>query len=187
MLSAEQNKRVMACHAVLDRQRRPFNGERIGHRIVSIDRPYIRPIVKGKENRQVEFGAKVNNIRIDGISFIGHHPFGPFNGGIRSKDCIECHKELTGIGAKRVGSDTIYADNGNRKYRTGQGITTCSVRKGSGPEDEDAGVSTAGRITGTPCATSMEGSPGYRSLSLCPYVSKLRLSESRQACFPCRT
>ena len=45
------------------------------HRIVSIDRPYLRPIVRGKENKRVEFGAKVNNIQIDGISFIEHHSF----------------------------------------------------------------------------------------------------------------
>ena len=30
--------------------------------------PYIRPIVRGKEIKSVEFGAKVNNIQIDGIS-----------------------------------------------------------------------------------------------------------------------
>ena len=30
----------------------------------------MRPIVRGKENKTVEFGAKSNNILIDGISFI---------------------------------------------------------------------------------------------------------------------
>ena len=87
---------------VLDQQRRLFNGEKIDHRIVSIDRPYIRPIVRGKENKRVEFGAKVNNIQIDGISFIEHHSFEAFNEGIRLKKSIEYHKELTGIDAKRV-------------------------------------------------------------------------------------
>ena len=48
----------------------------VKHRIVSIDRPYIRPIV-----RRVEFGAKVNNIQIDGISFIEYHSFEAFNEG----------------------------------------------------------------------------------------------------------
>ena len=49
----------------------------VKHRIVSIDRPYIRPIV-----RRVEFGAKVNNIQIDGISFIEYHSFEAFNEGV---------------------------------------------------------------------------------------------------------
>lgn len=159
-LSAEQNKRVRACHMVLDQQRRLFNGEKIDHRIVSIDRPYIRPIVRGKENKRVEFGAKVNNIQIDGISFIEHHSFEAFNEGIRLKKSIEYHKELTGIDAKRVGADTIYANNENRKYCTEQGITTCFARKGPRPKDEDADLSTARRIIGTLRSTSMEGSFG---------------------------
>ena len=35
-----------------------------------ISKPYVRPIVRGKEVESVEFGAKVNNILVDGISFI---------------------------------------------------------------------------------------------------------------------
>ncbi len=57
----------------------------VEHRIVSIDRPYICPIVRGKENKRVEFGTKVNNIQIDGISFIEHLSFEAFNEGIRMK------------------------------------------------------------------------------------------------------
>ena len=44
--------------------------ESIPNRIVSISKPYVRPIVRGKEVKSVEFGAKVNNILVDGISFI---------------------------------------------------------------------------------------------------------------------
>ncbi len=160
VLSAEQNKRVRACHMVLDQQKRLFKGERVDHRIVSIDRPYIRPIVRGKENKRVEFGAKVNNIQIDGISFIEHHSFEAFNEGIRLKDCIEYHKELTGIDAKRVGADTIYANNENRKYCTENGITTCFARKGPKPKDEDVDLCISRRIIGTLRSTAMEGSFG---------------------------
>ena len=42
----------------------------IPNRIVSLPKDYIRPIVRGKENKIVEFGAKCNNILIDCISFI---------------------------------------------------------------------------------------------------------------------
>lgn len=44
--------------------------ESIPNRIVSISKPYARPIVKGKESKSVEFGAKVNNIQADGMSFM---------------------------------------------------------------------------------------------------------------------
>ena len=39
--------------------------ESIPNRIVSISKPYVRPIVRGKEVKSVEFGAKVNNILVD--------------------------------------------------------------------------------------------------------------------------
>ena len=35
-----------------------------------VSKPYVRPIVRGKEAKNVEFGAKCNNILGDGISFI---------------------------------------------------------------------------------------------------------------------
>ena len=47
-----------------------FEGRNVSDRIVSIDLHYVRSIVRGKEPKSVEFGAKVNNIQIDGISFI---------------------------------------------------------------------------------------------------------------------
>ena len=49
------------------------------NRIVSLSKPYIRPIVRGKETKTVEFGAKCNNILIDGISFIEKLSFNGFN------------------------------------------------------------------------------------------------------------
>ena len=132
----------------------------VKHRIVSIDRPYIRPIVRGKENKRVEFGAKVNNIQIDEISFIEHHYFEAFNEGVRLKECIEYQQELTGTKVTRVGADTIYANNENRRYCTENSITTCFVRKGPKPKDENVDISTARRIIGTLRSTVMEGSFG---------------------------
>ena len=46
---------------------------------VSISMSYIRPIVRGKEVKAVEFGAKVNMIQCDGINFIEHLRFNAFN------------------------------------------------------------------------------------------------------------
>ena len=45
---------------------------KISDRIVSLERHYIRLIVRGKETKTVEFGAKANDIQIDGLSFIEH-------------------------------------------------------------------------------------------------------------------
>ena len=71
-----------------------FEGRKVRDRIVSIDCHYVRPIVRGKETKPVEFGAKVNNILIDGISFIEHLSFKAFNEGIRLKNCIRMQQKL---------------------------------------------------------------------------------------------
>ena len=159
---AKHRKHSRAATAKLRRRLQSLLAQKkeVKKRIVSIDRPYIRPIVRGKENKRVEFGAKVNNIQIDGISFIEHHSFEAFNEGVRLQECIEYQQELTGVKVAKVGADTIYANNDNRRYCTENGMTTCFVRKGPKPKDEDADISTARRIIGTLRSTAMEGSFG---------------------------
>ena len=71
-----QLKRLAALKEMFRQQSTLAQKKEIKNRIVSIDRPYIRPIV-----RRVEFGSKVNNIQIDGISFIEYHSFEAFNEG----------------------------------------------------------------------------------------------------------
>ena len=72
-----------------------FEGRKVSDRIVSIDCHYVRPIVRGKETKSVEFGAKVNNIQIDGISFIEHLSFKAFNEGIRLKEASALKSHIT--------------------------------------------------------------------------------------------
>ncbi|XCF06961.1 transposase [Tamlana crocina] len=52
-------------------------GQKIKDRIVSISKDYLRPIVRGKETKPVEFGAKVNKLQIYGTnknrSFVTKH------------------------------------------------------------------------------------------------------------------
>ena len=63
--------------------------ESIHNRIVSLSKPHLRPIVRGKEVKSVEFGAKVNNILVDGISFIEKLSFNAFNEGTRLMHCLK--------------------------------------------------------------------------------------------------
>ena len=90
--------------------------ESIPNRIVSISKPYVRPIVRGKENKTVEFGAKSNNILIDGISFIEKVSFNAFNEGTRLRHCISLSQKLTGVPVKKVGGDQGYSGNDNRTF-----------------------------------------------------------------------
>ena len=128
-------------------------------RIVSIDRHYLRPIIRGKETKSVEFGAKVNNIQIDGISFIEHISFKAFNEGVRLKDCIRLQQQLTGVRVKALAADSIYANNANRKFCTRYHISTSFKRKGRAAKDEPLRKILRSEL-GRERATRLEGSFG---------------------------
>lgn len=132
----DYQKRLSIVGKVLVQEKEMFEGRKVSDRIVSIARPYIRPIVRGKETKSVEFGAKVNNIQIDGISFIEHISFKAFNEGIRLKDCIRMQQKLMSVRVRCVAADSIYANNANRKFCTKYGISTSFVRKGRAAKDE---------------------------------------------------
>ncbi len=100
------------------------------NRIVSLHKDYLRPIVRGKEVKPVEFGAKVNKVQIGGISFIEHLNHNAFNEGIRFKNSIYLAQSLTGRKTKVAGADAIYANNANRRFATSQGIKTDFKPKG---------------------------------------------------------
>ena len=107
------------------------------HKIVSLFKPYLHPIVRGKEVKKVEFGAKVNKLQIDGINFIQHLSFQAFNEGTQFQASIWQAQRLTGIKVKQVGADAIYATNANRKVCTASGISTDFVRKGRPGKKEE--------------------------------------------------
>jgi hypothetical protein len=133
--------------------------ESVPNRIVSISKPYVRPIVRGKEVKNVEFGAKCNNILVDGISFIEKLSFNAFNEGTRLEHCIKMHKRLFKVDAKKIGGDTGYAGSANRNLCKELGIQTSFVKRGrptTEKNDKDYVRQELARVR----ATSMEGSFG---------------------------
>ena len=147
-----------------------FEGKKVSDRIVSIDRHYVRPIVE-KGNKSVEFGAKVNNIQIDGISFIEHLSFKAFNEGIRLKDCIRMQQKLMNVRVRCVAADSIYANNANRKFCTKYGISTSFVRKGRETKDEPLRKVLRSELS-KERATRLEGSFGTQKAALLALQSK---------------
>ena len=143
---------------VLEQGKNLFAGKKVSDRIVSIDRHYLRPIIRGKKTKSVEFGAKVNNIQIDGISFIEHISFKAFNEGVRLKDCIHL-QQLTRAGMKALAADSIYANNANRKFCTKYHISTSSKRKGRAAKDEPIRKILRSKLS-RERATRLEGSFG---------------------------
>lgn len=134
--------------------------ESVPNRIVSLSKPHLRPIVRGKDVKGVEFGEKVNDILVDGILFIEKLSFNAFNEGTRLVHCLKMHKRLFGVEAKKVGGDTGYAGTENRDYCKANGIKTSFVKRGrqfgEKKKEKDLVRKDLARVR----ATAMEGSFG---------------------------
>lgn len=126
-------------------------------RIVSLPRPYIRPIVRGKENKRVEFGLKVHMLQVDGICIIDKIQFNAFNESTRLKFSVLKHKSLFGQ-CNQLGADRIYATNANRRYATSHKIFTSFPKKG--PKTDLPSEVSLRKILSSARATIMEGSFG---------------------------
>jgi len=133
----------------------------MGDKIVSLYKPYLHPIVRGKETKRVEFGAKVNSWQVDGLNFIEHLSFRNFHEGNRLRDGIVLHQKHFGS-LKRVGADRIYATNANRSFCSRFNINTNFKPKGrpkSDPVKRKQDSQMRGLI-GKIRATVLEGSYG---------------------------
>jgi len=130
-------EKIKIIRKVLKQQQEIFEtGKSVPDRIVSISKSYIRPIVRGKEVKAVEFGAKVNMIQFDGINFIEHLSFNAFNEGTRLVKSIRYGRSLFGK-ITHISADDIYATNANRKYSTAAHIVTNFKRKGRAGKHEE--------------------------------------------------
>jgi hypothetical protein len=159
-ISERYTKRREVIKKVYNQQMQLFaKGEMPKNRIVSIAKSYLRPIVRGKEIKKVEFGAKVNKIQIDCISFIEHLSFDAFNEGTRFKSSVRLSQELTHKKVVIMGADAIYATNKNRKYATRNNIRTDFCRKGRAGKHEEHRKQLASMIT-KERASRLEGSFG---------------------------
>jgi hypothetical protein len=91
------------------------NTHRVEDRIVSIHQPHVRPIVRGKSQAKVEFGAKIHVSVIDGISFLDELSWDAFNEGNHMMDYLEKYKKRFGFYPREVLADQIYSTRENRK------------------------------------------------------------------------
>ena len=162
-LTVKEKSLVDTVTKVYRQQRNHFDSgnrrESIPDRIVSVSKPYVRPIVRGKEVKSVEFGAKCNNIMVDGISFIEKLSFNAFNEGTRLRHCVKMHRRLFGVDVKKIGGDAGYAGTDNRDFCKENGIQTSFVKRGrpsQGKKEQDYVRQELARVR----ATAMEGSFG---------------------------
>ena len=165
LLTTREKNDINIITALFRQQKKHFQSkncrESIPNRIVSISKPYVRPIVRGKEVKSVEFGAKCNNIMVDGLSFIEKLSFNAFNEGTRLRHCVKLHKRLFGVDVKRIGGDQGYAGTENRDWCKENDIQTSFVKRGRPfSEDKKKEKDLVRQELARVRATAMEGSFG---------------------------
>ena len=103
----------------------------VENRIVSISQPWIRPIVRGKLNAPVEFGAKLDiSIDTDGYARIEKTSFDAYNESGSLKKAAERYKERTGHYPERILADQTYRTRENRSFCKEQGIRLSGPKLG---------------------------------------------------------
>lgn len=92
-------------------------------RIVSISQPYVRPIVRGKQDKPVEFGAKLSvSLTADGLAHVDHLRWEAFHEGLDLASQVEAYRDRHGHYPERVLADPLYGTRANRDYLKQRGI-----------------------------------------------------------------
>ena len=87
------------------------------------------------------------------------HLIQAFNEGIRLKDYIRMQQKFMSVRVRCVATDSIYANNANRKFCTKYGISTSFIRKGRATKDEQLRKVLRSELS-KESATQLEGSFG---------------------------
>ena len=136
-LSYRKYKMLLVVTEVYRQQLWMYENEskRIDDRIVSINQPHIRPIVRGKAGKPVEFGAKLSVSCFEKYVFLDHVRWDNFNESGDLKTQVEAYKKLTGYYPDSVHVDKIYRTRANRAWCRERGIRISGTPLGRPPKN----------------------------------------------------
>ena len=123
-LNKKQYKTLLVLTEVARQQQWLFDNDkqRIEDRIVSLSQPHIRPIVRGKAGKSVEFGAKLSASCFEGYVFLDRMSWDNFNESGDLKTQVEAYHRFTGYYPESVHADRIYRNRENRAWCKERGI-----------------------------------------------------------------
>jgi transposase, IS5 family len=115
-LNRKEYKYLLVIQTLYEQQKFMYDNKThsVEHRIVSIHQPHVRPIVRGKTNAYVEFGAKIQMSIMNGITFLEDVSWDAFNEGTRLISTVENYKRRFGYYPQKVFADKIYCTRDNR-------------------------------------------------------------------------
>lgn len=96
---------------------------RCDDRIVSIHQPQVRPIIRGKANQAVEFGAKLSvSLTGNGLARVDRIRWDAFHEGADLKHQVDAYKARHGVYPESVHADPVYGTRENRAFLQAKGI-----------------------------------------------------------------
>ena len=121
VLSARDYRKTLVASEVCRQQGellRQFDEQRrrIDDRIVSLSKPHVRPIVRGKASAAVEFGAKLSVSVIDGKTYLDRLSWDAYNESNDLQKQADLFKTKTGVYPESIHADKIYRTRENLRW-----------------------------------------------------------------------
>ena len=118
LLDRRQYRNLLVCQEIYRQQLSMYQnkGHKMQDRIVSMHMPFVRPIVRGKANADVEFGAKLAISIVDGFSYMEHLSFDEYNEGVTLQGAAENYRRRFGYYPEAVIADKVYRNRDNLQY-----------------------------------------------------------------------
>ncbi|EAZ89087.1 IS5-like element ISCysp16 family transposase [Crocosphaera chwakensis] len=107
----------------------------VPQRIVSLTQPHIRPIVRGKAGKPIEFGAKLSVSCVDNYVFLDRISWENLNESCHLKEQVEKYREMFGYYPESVHVDKIYRTRENRNWCKERGIRISGPKLGRPPKN----------------------------------------------------
>ena len=117
-LTDRQKARLDTLRKIYEQQKYMIdhNTHSVPDRIVSVSQPFVRPIVRGKAGKPVEFGAKLDISVVNGWARLESYSFNAYNESGNLQEIVERFKEREGHYPERVLADKIYRTRENLRY-----------------------------------------------------------------------
>ena len=129
ILTGRQTERLYTIRTIYQQQKYMYDKRThsVPDRIVSVSQPFVRPIVRGKAGKPVEFGAKLDISVVDGWTRLECYSFDAYNEAGNLRAMVERFREREGHYPSRILADKIYRNRENLSY-----CKECGIRL-SGP------------------------------------------------------
>lgn len=123
-LTTRQTERLDTIRTIYEQQKYMYDNRihSVPDRIVSVSQPFVRPIVRGKAGRPVEFGAKLDISVVDGWTRLEYCSFDAYNEAGNLQEMAERFREREGHYPSRILADKIYRNRENLSYCKEHGI-----------------------------------------------------------------